>query len=93
MCGGIIGLLANYSTLVNLSYCYNIDTVYFGSSIPSNATVSNTGLINADGTFPNSTPYADLLTALNAWVDANKATYPELKNWVMGENGYPTFVD
>ena len=77
----------------NISNCYNIDTSLFGTDETKKSTVSNTGLINTDGTFPNGTPYTDLLTALNAWVDANKATYPELKNWVMGSNGYPTFAE
>ena len=30
-----------------------------------------------------------VLNALNAWVEANKATYPSLKTWTADENGYP----
>ena len=30
-----------------------------------------------------------VLNALNAWVEANKATYPSLKTWTTDENGYP----
>ena len=93
--GGIFGYFSNDFTEVvhNVSNVYNVDNTFFGQSTPTGSTVSNTGLINTDGTFPNGTPYTDLLTALNAWVDANKATYPELKNWVMGSNGYPTFAE
>ena len=90
--GGFVGARDNGTFSFIVDNCYNLDNALFGQTF-SNTTVTNTGLINADGTFPNSTPYPDLLTALNAWVDANKATYPELKNWVMGDNGYPTFAD
>ena len=92
--GGLIGNCEGYFDTVkhNILNCYNVDTNYFYVDCPANSTVTNTGLINADGTFPNGTPYPDLLTALNAWVNANKGTYPELKNWVMGDNGYPTFA-
>ena len=30
-----------------------------------------------------------VLNALNAWVEANKATYPSLKTWTTDESGYP----
>ena len=55
---------------------------------------SEFGTLSVNGT--NVTINSDnttLLDALNAWVDANKSTYPELKNWVMGDNGYPTFEE
>ena len=55
------------------------------------------GLTVNDAPFdPTTLKFSDnttLLTALNAWVDANKSTYPELKNWVMGDDGYPTFEE
>ena len=98
--GGIFGGFGHVFPEVvhSVTNCYSVDTTYFGTTVPIGSTVTNTGLINADGTFPNATPYADLLTALNAWVNENKQTYLdtyniELKNWVMGSNGYPTFAN
>lgn len=33
-----------------------------------------------------------VLTALNEWVEDNKSTYPTLKSWAVGENGFPTLI-
>ena len=30
-----------------------------------------------------------VMNALNAWVEANKVTYPSLKTWTTDESGYP----
>ena len=33
-----------------------------------------------------------VLTALNEWVEANKATYPTLKSWAAGKDNFPTLI-
>ena len=72
---------------------YNIDNKYFGG-VDSTVVKTNPGTIDSSqkltpGITINGETYTTLLSALNAWVDANKSTYPELKNWVKGKDGYP----
>ena len=90
------GVLTSDSTTTNISNCYGIN----GMAIVKNSTASLD--ISTCKTFnPTTLTFSDdttLLTALNAWVNANKQTYldtydVELKNWVMGENGYPVFEE
>lgn len=89
--GGISGSRASIYTIDS---CYNIDDRRFAKEV----TETNPGIIDSSqnltpGVTINGTTHTTLLSALNAWVDANKSAYPELKNWVMGDNGYPVFVD
>ena len=93
----IIGAVAGawYGNYEVQSNVYNVGGVaesLTGTYVRLLPTQVDTDIANLSVTVNGST-YTTLLTALNAWVDANKATYPELKNWVMGDNGYPTFAD
>ena len=89
--GAIVGTLVT-GTVTNAFNMGTATTTETGVTLTKPTGQVDTDIANLSVTI-NGTTYTTLLTALNAWVDANKTTYLELKNWVMGDNGYPTFAD
>ena len=77
---------------ITIENCYGVDGKNILQRNDNGVSVSTCKTFDTETlTFEDNTT---LLSALNAWVDANKSEYPELKNWVMDTTaGYPTFAN
>ena len=95
---GIIGHISKQyeNSIYDIREIYNIDSTFIGHT---NLVLDQSSWGTITGTGANAAITVDgqtktVIQALNEWVTANKATYPELKYWSWDNvNNRPIFVD